>query len=77
MISPIWGVYNSTGGALCAPLDIPTGATLKQVDCYGYRVGANEFPHWFVMAFDNLGHRHCEASPASADWVSTTRPSRA
>ncbi|MGZ4673064.1 MAG: hypothetical protein ACXV8K_10430 [Ilumatobacteraceae bacterium] len=55
------GAYNSAGGALFAPLDIPTGGILKQVDCYGAGVGGT----WFVLAYDNVGNSTTVASTAA------------
>ncbi len=50
------GAYNSAGSALFAPLDVPTGATLKQVDCYAFGVGSATAGNWFVLSNDNGGN---------------------
>jgi len=49
------GAYNSQGQALFAPLDIPTGATLKQVDCYAGGIGSTAGGDWILLAYDNVG----------------------
>lgn len=40
--------YNSGGGPLLAPLGLPAGATLWQIDVYGYTTGAT-FQLWGVV----------------------------
>ena len=56
VLGPPVGAFNTTGSALFAPLDLPTGATLRQVDCYAQNTAAaTPFP-WALLTIDNAGN---------------------
>ena len=46
-----FGVYGSNNDTISAPLDLPVGAVLKRVDCYGLR-GTNGDQSWSVFNLD-------------------------
>ena len=46
-----FGVYGSNNDTISAPLDMPVGATLKRVDCYGLRA-TNGDQSWSVFNLD-------------------------
>ena len=46
-----FGVYGSNSDTISAPLDMPVGATLKRVDCYGLRA-TNGDQSWSVFNLD-------------------------
>ena len=52
---PPWGAYNSASQALFVALDIPSGSTLQQVDCYAQASGSTTDPFraWWLFDFDN------------------------
>ncbi|MGZ6267613.1 MAG: hypothetical protein ACXWNR_03490 [Candidatus Limnocylindrales bacterium] len=47
--------YNSAGGLVLAPLGLPAGATLWQVDVYGWALPAGSAQNWYMYDQDAAG----------------------